>query len=193
MADIKLNLGCGLVTKQGWVNVDRLALPGVDVQADLFQYPWDTLAQYYGQVDEILVSHLAEHIPHEARCNPGYGLEGYDGFFCFFHQCWLLLKPTGLLTVEAPHVRHEAAFMDPTHTRYLNPLTFNYLNQVEAERSNTFDYKLGYGFKVKKYAHLCLGGSLQALDQSPLAPYLWNSVWSFRVELEPIYESLHNG
>lgn len=57
---IRLNLGCGHVPLEGYLNVDRRALPGVDVVAEVDQLPFAK-----GEVAEICSAHLLEHFPLE--------------------------------------------------------------------------------------------------------------------------------
>src|ERR1700733_2534289 len=57
---IRLNLGCGHIPLEGYLNVDRRALPGVDVIAEIDALPFEE-----GVVDEIFSAHLIEHFPQE--------------------------------------------------------------------------------------------------------------------------------
>lgn len=57
---IRLNLGSGLLPREGYVNVDRREIPGVDVVAEVSNLPVDG-----GTVEEIFSSHLLEHFPEE--------------------------------------------------------------------------------------------------------------------------------
>ena len=57
---LRLNLGCGHVALDGYLNVDRRALEGVDIVAEVDDIPLDA-----GEVDEIFSSHLLEHFPEE--------------------------------------------------------------------------------------------------------------------------------
>lgn len=59
-AGLKLNLGCGHLPLEGYVNVDRRELPGVDVVADVGDLRFDE-----GSVREIFSAHLLEHFPEE--------------------------------------------------------------------------------------------------------------------------------
>lgn len=56
----RLNLGCGHIPLEGFVNVDMRPLPGVDVVA-----PVDGLPFGDGSVDEIFSAHVLEHFPQE--------------------------------------------------------------------------------------------------------------------------------
>jgi Domain of unknown function (DUF4214)/Methyltransferase domain len=82
---IRLNLGCGHIALGGYLNVDRRALPGVDIVAEVDDLPFTA-----GEVDEIFSAHLIEHFPQEQlRRN----LLNY----------WRdLLKPGGQFRVVAP-------------------------------------------------------------------------------------------
>ena len=53
---IRLNLGCGHIPVEGYINVDARDLPGVDVVADIQRLPYEAES-----VDEIFSAHLLEH------------------------------------------------------------------------------------------------------------------------------------
>ena len=53
---IKINLGCGSLDMEGYINVDMRDLPNVDIVADVLHLPFRM-----GEVDEIYTSHLIEH------------------------------------------------------------------------------------------------------------------------------------
>ena len=57
---VRLNLGCGHIPLDGYVNVDGRNLPGVDVRADVNRLPFEE-----GEVSEIFSAHLLEHFPVE--------------------------------------------------------------------------------------------------------------------------------
>ena len=57
---VRLNLGCGHIPMEGYVNVDGRPLPGVDVVADVRSLPFGE-----AEVDEIYSAHLLEHFPLE--------------------------------------------------------------------------------------------------------------------------------
>jgi predicted SAM-dependent methyltransferase len=58
---VRLNLGCGHIPLEGYVNVDMRKLPGVDVVAPLDRLPFEP-----GTVSEIFSAHVLEHFPQEA-------------------------------------------------------------------------------------------------------------------------------
>jgi hypothetical protein len=57
---LRLNVGCGHIAMEGYVNVDRRELPGVDVVAEVDRLPFDP-----GTVAELFSAHLLEHFPRE--------------------------------------------------------------------------------------------------------------------------------
>lgn len=57
---VRLNLGCGHISLEGYLNVDRRALPGVDIVSEVDELPFEQ-----GEVDEIFSAHLLEHFPQE--------------------------------------------------------------------------------------------------------------------------------
>lgn len=57
---LRVNLGCGHVPMEGYVNVDMRELPGVDAIADAADLPFAP-----GSIDEIHSAHLVEHFPLE--------------------------------------------------------------------------------------------------------------------------------
>jgi hypothetical protein len=106
---VKLNLGCGLASLPGWVNIDAVALPGVDAVWNLDgqgQWPWAD-----GSVTEILASHVFEHVERPAW---------------FMAQSWRVLANDGILDIRVPYYKHVFAFTDPTHKRFCTELTFDY-------------------------------------------------------------------
>ncbi|WP_321920787.1 hypothetical protein [Burkholderia sp. BCC1998] len=57
---LRLNLGCGHIALDGYLNVDRRALPGVDIVSEVDELPFEN-----GELTEIFSAHLLEHFPQE--------------------------------------------------------------------------------------------------------------------------------
>ncbi|EMH2963225.1 hypothetical protein V6G44_003667 [Burkholderia multivorans] len=57
---IRLNLGCGHLPLDNYLNVDRRALPGVDIVSEVDRLPFEK-----GELTEIFSAHLLEHFPEE--------------------------------------------------------------------------------------------------------------------------------
>lgn len=149
------------VYEPGWVNVDKFQSPGVQEKIDLFRFPWVRSSNGSpfndNSADYIWAAHIVEHIPHQVRLAAGLpgGLAGeyralvedMDGFFVFFHECWRILKPGGLMHIRFPYGASYGALNDPTHTRYLTPATFSYLKPPTG--TAPFDYQVPCHFELE--------------------------------------------
>lgn len=81
---MKLNLGCGGMVLDGWVNIDLYSnVPGV-TKLDVEHLPFQP-----GSIDEILAQDVLEHISHRS-------CERVLADWC------ALLKPGGIITIRCP-------------------------------------------------------------------------------------------
>lgn len=119
---MKLNLGCGLNPREGFINVDHAPMPGVDVVADLEQpLPWDD-----DSVDESIGVHVLEHLQDPVS---------------FMAELWRVHKKDTTATFALPYGSSDDAWEDPTHVRpyFLN--SFAYFGQPAYWRSD-------YGYRA---------------------------------------------
>lgn len=105
---IRLHLGCGMTTQEGWVNCDYIQTDFTDLVFDV-QQSWP-LAD--NSVHEIYASHMLEHL---------------TDFNTFFKEAWRVLHPNGGLVLRTPHGHHRAAWWDVEHIRPWFPESFAYL------------------------------------------------------------------
>lgn len=169
-----LNLGCGRIilpaprpyhhglVDEGiyayplWTNADRNAEPGVDCVMDAFTYPWGFEDNSF---DGALLSHLAEHIPHEIRVRQNYQarspfsgdgeharrakelLACQDGWYAFFAELYRVLTPGALVHILSPYGWSQGALTDPSHTRYLTEHAFTHSMQPDPD--SPFKYETG--------------------------------------------------
>lgn len=134
----RLNVGCGTDIRpasEGWVNMDVVPLPGVDVVHDLFELP---LPFPDASFDHILCSHILEHVPHRLGGSPK------DGLVQMVEEFHRVLRPGGILEVLAPHPDCVDAWADPTHTRIVHPRTFEYFTA-----ESRFNYYTTARFRVR--------------------------------------------
>ena len=103
-----LNLGAGGRCIEGWTNVDRVPLPGIDVVHDLDRGPWPFEDECADQID---AKDVFEHL---------------NDAILFVTECWRILRYGGDLTVITTHYGHPAAYTDPTHKRFPTPWTFDF-------------------------------------------------------------------
>ena len=92
---IRVNLGSGNEPMKGWINVDRRAVQGVDVVADVTMLPFRD-----GAVDEVLASSLLEHFkdPYEVLDS--------------IHR---VMAPSARFTMRVPSPWAYSGILDTTH------------------------------------------------------------------------------
>ena len=100
---MKLNLGSGSKILKGYVNVDKFQYYNPDVIHDLEKFPYPFKDS---SVDEILLSHVLEHIGQ----NP-------DIFNNIIKEFYRICKNNAIIDIRVPHPRHEDFISDPTHVR----------------------------------------------------------------------------
>lgn len=110
----KLNLGCGRDIREGWVNLDAVDLPGVDVVADLGKCAETPLPFEDSSIDEFLLSHLLEHIPDPLS---------------LMAELYRIAKPGAKMQIRVPHGAHDDAWTDPTHVKPYFARSFGYFSQ----------------------------------------------------------------
>lgn len=95
---VKLDLGCGINKKEGFIGVDTIKFDGVDKVVDLTKkWPWKN-----NSVDEVHCSHMIEHLTSDQRCH-------------FMNELWRVLKKGSTAMIVAPHWGSCRAYGDPTH------------------------------------------------------------------------------
>ena len=103
-----LNVGAGCNPQPGMVNLDRVALPGVDVVHDLDVFPWPFPDEHF---DQVVAVQVFEHVEHPVG---------------FMREAWRVLKPGGTLLIIVPHYLSENSHTDPTHRRHCTVHTWDY-------------------------------------------------------------------
>lgn len=104
---MRLNLGAGRDPSPGWVNVDMVPGPGIDVVHNLTDYPWpfeDGTATHIKAVD------VLEHLP-------PYTPDHRPGVVAFLEECHRLLVDGGELFIQTPRWDADFLWIDPTHVR----------------------------------------------------------------------------
>lgn len=105
---MRVNLGAGSMPEQGWVNVDCVALPGIDVVHDLEQIPWPFDDNV---VNRIKAFDVFEHV---------WNWKG------FMSECHRILEPAGVLVIHTSYYKNPNSFRDPDHKRFLHEESFDY-------------------------------------------------------------------
>jgi len=111
----KLNVGSGSVVKRGYVNLDIVAHPGIQVRADLGKYPYPFLNDSF---DEVFCDHVLAHIP-------------------TFHKTLMeLIRITcdgGRIIVKASYFPSTKWFGDPDHKIPFGYRTFDGYTKIVGE------------------------------------------------------------
>ena len=100
---MKVNLGSGSKILKGYVNVDKFQYYNPDVVHDLEKFPYPFKDN---SIDEILLSHVLEHIGQ----NP-------DVFNNIIKELYRICKNNSIVDIRVPHPRHDDFISDPTHVR----------------------------------------------------------------------------
>lgn len=114
---LSINLGSGDQVVPGFINVDFVPYPGVDVVWDLEKYPWPFPSDC---ADTLIASQLVEHI------NPHRG-----GFLRFMDEAWRILKPGGQFMISTPYGGGSGYIQDPTHCNPCNEITWYYFDPIQ--------------------------------------------------------------
>jgi SAM-dependent methyltransferase len=98
----KLNLGCGRLPLEGWINLDLVPGAGVDVVADLDRCRTQPLPFPPERFDEFRGSHVLEHLRDPVP---------------FMQELYRIAKPDATALFILPYGSSDDAFEDPTHIR----------------------------------------------------------------------------
>lgn len=177
MSGLKLDLGAGNRPTPGFKSVDLVGEP--DFQVDLFQYPWPWKDR---SVSEVVSNHLIEHIPHY---RPEYN--GVDGFWMFFNELHRVMRKNGKVTLQFPYGRTDRALWDPSHTRYIHEVSFNYLNPAWLEQQGLQHYPITANFEIVNMSLLgvpevIMNRTQEMQDQARM--FYWNFCEDMHVILE---------
>ena len=105
---MKINLGCGQVYLDGYVNCDVLEHVRADRHFDLetIPYPFDSEC-----ADEILMDNVLEHLEDVPRV---------------MEELYRVLKPGGVLRIIVPYAKTDWALQDPTHKHFFTEKSMAY-------------------------------------------------------------------
>ena len=98
---IKLNLGCGINHKEGYINVDKYGEPEIQHDLELFPRPWKD-----SSVSEIILHHVLEHLGQDTEV-----------YLNIIKEIYRICKDQAVIHIAVPHPRHDDFINDPTHVR----------------------------------------------------------------------------
>ena len=121
----RLNVGSGRRAMPGWVNLDSQDLPGVDIIADLDRCSEIPLPLEDDSVDEILISHVIEHIKAPLP---------------MMQELHRVARSGARATIPVPYGSNDGAWTDPTHVRPYFIESFSYFSQP-------YYWRADYGYR----------------------------------------------
>lgn len=133
---IRLEIACGQNKEAGWVGVDIVKTPVVDIVHDLNKMPWPIASE---SVEEARCSHYLEHIPMLCACAPS-GKQ--DPLLAFFDELYRIMVVGGKVTIITPYWANGRAFQDPTHRRFIPEATYLYANKGWRDQNKLNHYNV---------------------------------------------------
>lgn len=124
---LKLNLGCGRDIREGYLNIDRVDLKGVDLVYNLDDYPYPFKND---SVEEIQAISMIEHITDLVK---------------FMEELYRICKNNATVVITAPHYRSVTAYADPTHKHFFTPDSFDYFTG-----NHVYNFYTNARFKIIK-------------------------------------------
>jgi hypothetical protein len=133
----KLNLGCGKDIKDGYVNLDSVKLPGIDIVHNLDKYPWPFKNNEFDEIEGYMI------------------LEHLDSIIKPLEEIWRISKNKAIIKIKVPLFPSIYSVSDPTHKQFFTYFTFNYftendnLNYYSKARFNIL--QRGFRFSWNKF------------------------------------------
>lgn len=131
---IKVNIACGQQKQDGYIGIDKIKTPAVDIvhDLDIFSWPFED-----SSVDEVVCSHYIEHTKDLIK---------------FMDELCRIMKVGAKATIIAPYYSSIRCWQDPTHVRAISEYTFLYFNKKWREDNkldhygivSDFDFVYGY-------------------------------------------------
>jgi|SRR3989344_2799762 len=118
MKSNKLNIGSGADIRKGYINLDIVKLPGVDVVWDVDKYPWPFES---GRFEEIIAYQILEHVEDPLK---------------FLEEVCRVSKDNAKVVIETPHHASGNAYADVSHKNFFNLQAFINLTQNKDKISN---------------------------------------------------------
>ena len=118
VASTRLNMGCGKDIRPGYVNVDVVALSGVDVVHDLNSFPYPFSSDSF---DEIRCINVLEHLNDTVRV---------------MEELHRICRNRGVVNIRVPYWNSHITHADPTHRRGFHKMQFEYFDPTRTACQN---------------------------------------------------------
>lgn len=162
---MKLNVGCGKDVREGYVNLDKAGLVGVDVVHDIRVAPWPFPDDSF---DEVLCYNVLEHV---------------DDLPAVMDEVYRVTKVEGHIKVIVPYYNSYAVWNDPTHRRGFTYNTFRYFEAgCDTEHYCDAEFEVGRTVSVPSV----FGKVFPEPLRRALSCFVPNIVIAIKTELRPI-------
>lgn len=157
------------------------------MELDLLRFPWPFEDD---SVEEVFCSHFVEHIPHWRP----WWMDHQDGLLLFMDEVWRICKDGAKVEIIHPYAQSKRAFQDPTHTRFINEITWWYFNREWREMQKLDHYPVVANFAVEgigngwyPVAEAGYGGELRSeAARATASERYWNVITDLAVTLKAI-------
>lgn len=153
---MKINIGCGNKSLDGFVGIDLFPCDAVDIISDISKY----IPIRESTIDEVYASHVIEHI--------------FD-IVLLMKEIHRVCKSNAIVTIITPHFSSIDSWRDPTHIHHLTYYSMNHF-----EKRDTSHYT-GGGFVVED-TKLSFGGGFFGLIGRfifKISPKYYEKKWCF--------------
>lgn len=163
---MKLNLGCGNKTKEGYIGVDGFPCEAADILADLE----NKLPFGDSSVQQIYLDNVIEHI-HDIPL--------------FMKELHRICMNNAEIQIITPHFASLSSWKDPTHIHHLSYFSFDHF-----EKSSVAHY-IGGGFEVI-HRKLSFGGLMGNIGRLIylISPKKYEATWCFIFRPGTLYFTL---
>jgi ubiquinone/menaquinone biosynthesis C-methylase UbiE len=107
---ISLDVACGDRKMDGYIGIDKEAIPGVDIVHDIETFPWPLDDN---SCDRVVLSYVLQRIPNTI------------GVMTEVHR---ICKHGATVMIAVPYWQSMAAWENPANVRCFNEITFNYFD-----------------------------------------------------------------
>lgn len=124
-----LNLGCGRLYREGWINVDVSQEVKADYYLDVTKgldiFPDNSMIEVHSGC---MIEQISDN----------------EDFKFVLNEIWRVLKPDGVFNGYVPTPDPRVMFLDPMDKRFFRPETFDYFN---VDKHSYQEFGKIYGFK----------------------------------------------
>jgi len=156
-----INIGCGFMKMNNFLNVDNSDIVEPDMKVDLNQLPWPFETDEFNHV---VAKDILEHLGNEKA-----------SLVDIVKEMYRVSENGAVWEVQVPHHRCDHAFDDPTHRNIITPSTFQLFNQkrqfdgIQAGRSDScLAFELGIDIEVCEVKYFYVDHWLEMLQNKKI-------------------------